>query len=117
MVILDMIMPGMSGGEAFDRLREIDPQVLVLLSSGYSIDGGPGRFSTGLQRLSSKPFRWRRWPGACDPSWMGGRKGVTGQSASRPAAAASSEERCRAGAKQRQEAGEEFSMDAEGNCR
>jgi len=37
LVILDMIMPGMSGREVFSRLREIDPEVKVLLSSGYSI--------------------------------------------------------------------------------
>ncbi|TSA45490.1 MAG: response regulator, partial [Deltaproteobacteria bacterium] len=39
LVILDMIMPGMSGGETFDRLREINPGIKVLLSSGYSIEG------------------------------------------------------------------------------
>ena len=39
LVILDMILPGMSGGETFDRLREIDPEIGVLLCSGYSIEG------------------------------------------------------------------------------
>lgn len=39
LVILDMIMPGISGSEAFDRMREINSAVRVLLSSGYSIDG------------------------------------------------------------------------------
>lgn len=39
LVILDMIMPGMLGGEAFDRLRRINPTVKVLLSSGYSMNG------------------------------------------------------------------------------
>jgi len=39
LIILDMIMPEMGGGEAFDRLKEIDPNMKVLLSSGYSIDG------------------------------------------------------------------------------
>ena len=39
LVILDMIMPGISGGETFDHLREINSSVRVLLSSGYSIDG------------------------------------------------------------------------------
>jgi len=38
-VMLDMIMPGMSGGETYDRLKEINPDVKVLLSSGYSLDG------------------------------------------------------------------------------
>jgi two-component system, cell cycle sensor histidine kinase and response regulator CckA len=39
LVILDMIMPGMSGGDTFDQLKEINPEIDVLLSSGYSADG------------------------------------------------------------------------------
>lgn len=39
LVILDMVMPGLSGGETFDLLREINPEVRVLLSSGHSIEG------------------------------------------------------------------------------
>ncbi len=32
-------MPEMGGGELFDHLKAVDPQVNVLLSSGYSVDG------------------------------------------------------------------------------
>jgi len=39
MVILDMIMPDMSGSETYDRLKEINPAIKTLLSSGYSING------------------------------------------------------------------------------
>jgi len=39
LVILDLIMPGMSGTETFDELKKIDPDIKTLLSSGYSIDG------------------------------------------------------------------------------
>lgn len=39
LVILDMIMPGMGGGETCDRLKQIHPDVKILLSSGYSING------------------------------------------------------------------------------
>ncbi len=39
MVILDLIMPGMDGGTTFDRIREIQPGMPVLLSSGYAING------------------------------------------------------------------------------
>jgi len=38
-VIIDMIMPLMGGGEAYDRLKKINPDLKVLLASGYSIDG------------------------------------------------------------------------------
>jgi PAS domain S-box-containing protein len=39
LIILDMIMPDISGSQAFDLLREINPHVAILLSSGYSIEG------------------------------------------------------------------------------
>ena len=39
LVILDMIMPGMDGGTTFDCIREIQPGMPVLLSSGYAING------------------------------------------------------------------------------
>jgi CheY-like chemotaxis protein len=38
LVLLDMVMPGLSGSQVFEALREIDPDVDVLLSTGYSID-------------------------------------------------------------------------------
>ena len=38
LVILDMIMPGMDGGTTFNRIREIQPDMPVLLSSGYAMN-------------------------------------------------------------------------------
>ncbi len=38
LVILDLIMPKMGGKETFEMLKEIDPDVKVLISSGYGID-------------------------------------------------------------------------------
>jgi signal transduction histidine kinase len=38
LVILDLVMPRMGGKETFERLKEIDPDVKVLISSGYGID-------------------------------------------------------------------------------
>lgn len=38
MIILDMIMSGMGGREIYRQLKEINPEVKVLLSSGYSLD-------------------------------------------------------------------------------
>lgn len=56
-VILDMVMPGMSGGETFDRLKAIDPGVKVLLSSGYSLDGQAREIiERGCVGFIQKPF-------------------------------------------------------------
>ncbi len=38
LVILDMIMPGLSGGDTFNGLKKIAPQVKVILASGYSLN-------------------------------------------------------------------------------
>jgi two-component system cell cycle sensor histidine kinase/response regulator CckA len=58
LVILDMIMPGISGGETFDRLREINPDIRVLLSSGYSINGEAQTImDRGCSGFLQKPFQ------------------------------------------------------------
>jgi len=57
LVILDMIMLGISGGETFDRLREINPEIRVLLSSGYSIEGQAQQIlDRGCNGFLPKPF-------------------------------------------------------------
>ena len=57
-VILDLIMPGMGGGEVFDRLKEIDTDVKVLLSSGYSINGQAAEIlNRGCDGFIQKPFK------------------------------------------------------------
>ena len=56
-IILDMIMPGVGGGEAYDLLREMNPNVKVLLSSGYSIDGEAAEIlDRGCNGFIQKPF-------------------------------------------------------------
>lgn len=57
MVILDMIMPDMSGGDTYDRLKEINPGINVLLSSGYSINGQATEIlNRGCDGFIQKPF-------------------------------------------------------------
>jgi CheY-like chemotaxis protein len=52
-----MIMPGMGGGETYDRLKEADPDIKVLLSSGYSINGEAGEIlDRGCDGFIQKPF-------------------------------------------------------------
>jgi len=56
-IILDMIMPKMSGGEAFDRIKEMKVDVKVLLSSGYSINGQASEIlNRGCNGFIQKPF-------------------------------------------------------------
>jgi len=56
-VILDMVMPGMGGGETFDKLKEINPGIKVILSSGYSIDGDASEImERGCSGFIQKPF-------------------------------------------------------------
>ncbi|MFA6413355.1 MAG: PAS domain S-box protein [Syntrophales bacterium] len=58
MVILDMVMPGISGGETFDRLRKSDPDVRVLLCSGYSINGqAQNILDRGCNGFIQKPYK------------------------------------------------------------
>ncbi len=47
LVILDMVMPQMDGPRTFDQLKKNDPEVRVLLSSGYSIEGQAAEMLTG----------------------------------------------------------------------
>ena len=57
-VILDLIMPGMGGGEVYERLKEIDSNVKVLLSSGYSINGQAAEIlNRGCDGFIQKPFK------------------------------------------------------------
>ena len=57
LVILDMIMPGMNGAETYDQLKELDPSVKVILTSGYSLDGQAERlFAKGCNGFLQKPF-------------------------------------------------------------
>jgi CheY-like chemotaxis protein len=58
LVILDMIMPGFSGGETFDSLKSINPEVEVMLSTGYIIsDQIKSLMSKGCRGFIQKPFR------------------------------------------------------------
>jgi PAS domain S-box-containing protein len=57
LVVLDVIMPRMGGGETFRRLREINPFVKVLLSSGYSESGqATAILDQGACGFLSKPY-------------------------------------------------------------
>jgi two-component system cell cycle sensor histidine kinase/response regulator CckA len=56
-VILDMVMPGMGGGETYDCLKKINSDVKVLLCSGYSEGGQAAEILLrGCTSFIQKPF-------------------------------------------------------------
>jgi len=57
LVILDMSMPSMGGSETYDSLKDVNPDVKVLLTSGYSIDGQASEIlERGCDGFIEKPF-------------------------------------------------------------
>jgi PAS domain S-box-containing protein len=60
LVVLDLIMPKLGGGEVFLKLKEMDPGVHVLVSSGYSQEGKAQEIlSGGALGFVQKPFHVR----------------------------------------------------------
>ena len=58
LVILDMIMPKMGGKETFIKLREINPSLTVILSSGYARDDTVQELiEMGAAGFIQKPYR------------------------------------------------------------
>ena len=57
LVILDMVMPDMGGRVVYDRLKQCNSEVKVLLSSGYSISGEASEImKCGCNGFIQKPF-------------------------------------------------------------
>ncbi len=57
LVLLDMVMPEMDGGEVFSALREIRSDVKVVLASGYSSGERAGELlDEGIRAFVQKPF-------------------------------------------------------------
>jgi PAS domain S-box-containing protein len=57
LVILDMIMPDMGGGDVFAGLKAINPAVRVILASGYSMNGHAQTImEQGCRAFLQKPF-------------------------------------------------------------
>ena len=57
LVLLDLTMPRMDGAEALAALRRLNPDVRVVLASGYSREEVAARFAgQGLVGVMQKPF-------------------------------------------------------------
>jgi CheY-like chemotaxis protein len=60
LVVLDMVMPDMNGDETFDRLKTVNSDIKVLLSSGYSIEGQAAKIlKRGCSGFIQKPFNMK----------------------------------------------------------
>jgi len=58
LIILDFMMPGMNGTETFFKLREIDPDVRIIIASGYSYNADIEIMrENGLAGILNKPYR------------------------------------------------------------
>ena len=61
LIILDLVMPDMNGSEVYDRLKDINPDVRVLLCSGYSIEGRAKEIiDRGCDDFIQKPFTYKK---------------------------------------------------------
>jgi signal transduction histidine kinase/CheY-like chemotaxis protein len=57
LLILDLIMPDLSGETVYDRIKAIRPDVRVILSSGYSIEGqAESILKKGCDGFIQKPY-------------------------------------------------------------
>ncbi|MEN8152266.1 MAG: response regulator, partial [Planctomycetota bacterium] len=68
LVLLDVQMPGMSGAETADAIREIDPQARILLSSGHTESLVKEQFRTekGVAGFLQKPYTLEELEAAID---------------------------------------------------
>ncbi len=66
MVLLDMVMPEMTGSETFDQLRAINPQVRVLLCSGYDDGQAQPLLDKHNVEFLQKPYTLDRLSAAVD---------------------------------------------------
>ncbi len=61
LVVLDLIMPGMGGKRCLEELLVMDPNVKILVASGYSADGPTKQaLSSGAKGFVAKPFDMRQ---------------------------------------------------------
>lgn len=61
LVILDMIMPPLDVGKVYEILRDIDPKVKTILSSGYNLDNQVNMLiQNGCDGFIQKPFNLKR---------------------------------------------------------
>ena len=59
LVILDLVMPEMDGRKCFQKLKSMNPEINVIMSSGYSVTGSSKDFeSEGAKAFIDKPYEF-----------------------------------------------------------
>lgn len=57
LIILDLMMPGISGMQTLERIREIDPNLLVIVITGHAtVESAVEAMKKGAYDFTSKPF-------------------------------------------------------------
>ena len=57
LVILDLVMPHMDGTETFHAMKEINPDMVALIASGFSVEGQAQELlNAGARAFIQKPF-------------------------------------------------------------
>jgi len=58
LIILDIVMPRLGGRKTFKKLKEINPKIKVIISSGYSVNGeAQDMLKSGACGFIQKPYR------------------------------------------------------------
>ncbi len=57
LVIMDLIMPEMNGNRCLELLREIDPEIRAIITSGYAPEAGLERRSEKAAAFLQKPYQ------------------------------------------------------------
>ncbi len=61
LVLLDFTMPNMNGDKVFEELRKLNPEVSVILSSGFADQNKLNElFAAGLKEFLAKPYTQQR---------------------------------------------------------
>jgi len=56
-VFVDLVLPGMSGKEVMQKLKEINPEIKAIVSSGYSNDPSIAMYeNAGFKGMLNKPY-------------------------------------------------------------
>ena len=58
LILLDLSMPGMSGAETYQAIKKIDPEVKIIISSGYDEEDAEKTFlRQGATGFLQKPYK------------------------------------------------------------